>query len=197
MKQIESQLSSITMWLPAQARHARHARRESDGNLGGTCGIDRVVRRVLGAPPSREAEFTEFVEAASARLLRAALVLLRIPREAEDALRCAAVDVPARNARAPGLEVSSRFALVVRWERWRYRARHPVRSGASSTLPRSVVLSFTEGSTAAMYFVRVPAACPPSSEVLVFRYMLDASVADSRRLDIAEGTVKSAAVPRA
>ena len=39
------------------------------------------------APAGREAEFTEFVGSASARLLRAALVLLDSREEAEDALQ--------------------------------------------------------------------------------------------------------------
>jgi DNA-directed RNA polymerase specialized sigma24 family protein len=85
------------------------------------------VRRVLGAPPSREAEFTEFVEAASARLLRAALVLLDTREEAEDALQLALLRTYRRWDRArQAPEAYSRTVLVnVCRERWRYRARHP------------------------------------------------------------------------
>ena len=45
VKQVGASCSSITTGLPAQARHARHARRESHGNLGGSRGIDRVVEQ--------------------------------------------------------------------------------------------------------------------------------------------------------
>ena len=85
------------------------------------------MRRVRGAPPSREAEFTEFVGAASARLLRAALVLLDTREEAEDALQLALLRTFRRWDRArQAPEAYSRTVLVnVCRERWRYRARHP------------------------------------------------------------------------
>ena len=100
------------------------------------------MRRVLGAPPSREAEFTEFVEAASARLLRAALVLLDTREEAEDALQLALLRTYRRWDRArQAPEAYSRTVLVnVCRERWRYRARHPEAKGViADAIPQSVV----------------------------------------------------------
>ena len=59
----------------------------------------------------------------------------------------------------------------------------------------SVVMSFTEAVDRRHVLVRLLRRLPAvQREVLVFRYMLDASVADTAAaLDIAEGTVKSAA----
>jgi DNA-directed RNA polymerase specialized sigma24 family protein len=86
---------------------------------------------VLGAPAGREAEFTEFVEAASARLLRAALVLLDTREEAEDALQLALLRTYRRWDRArEAPEAYSRAVLVnVCRERWRHRRRHPEVTG--------------------------------------------------------------------
>ena len=156
------------------------------------------MRRIRGAPPSREAEFTEFVEAASARLLRAALVLLDTREEAEDALQLALLRTFRRWDRArQAPEAYGRTVLVnVCRERWRYRARHPeVKGVPAETSAQSVVTSFTEAVDRRHVLVRLLRRLPAvQREVLVFRYMLDASVADTAAaLDIAEGTVKSAA----
>jgi DNA-directed RNA polymerase specialized sigma24 family protein len=113
---------------------------------------------VLGAPPSREAEFTEFVEAASARLLRAALVLLDTREEAEDALQLALLRTYRRWDRArQAPEAYSRTVLVnVCRERWRYRGRHPEVKGVTTDVsPQSVVLSFTEAVDRRHVLVRV------------------------------------------
>ena len=66
---------------------------------------------------------------------------------------------------------------------------------ATDASPQSAVLSFTEAVDRRHVLVRVLRRLPAvQREVLVFRYMLDASVADTAAaLDIAEGTVKSAA----
>jgi len=156
------------------------------------------VRRIRGAPAGREAEFTEFVGSASARLLRGALVLLDTREEAEDALQLTLLRTFRRwdHARqAP--EAYSRTVLVnVCRERWRHRARHPEVTGLlTETGPRAVVTSFTEAVDRRHVLVRVLRRLPAvQREVLVFRYMLDASVADTAAaLGIAEGTVKSAA----
>jgi RNA polymerase sigma-70 factor (sigma-E family) len=156
------------------------------------------VRRVLGAPAGREAEFTEFVEAASARLLRAALVLLDTREEAEDALQLTLLRTYRRWDRArEAPEAYSRAVLVNTCrERWRHRLRHPEVHGVlTEASPQSVVTSFTEAVDRRHVLVRVLRRLPAvQREVLVFRYMLDASVADTAAaLDIAEGTVKSAA----
>src|SRR5207302_6203166 len=98
---------------PVRRASRERGRRESDGSLGRSRGIESVVRRVRGAPPSREAEFTEFVEAASARLLRAALVLLDTREEAEDALQLALLRTFRRWDRArQAPEAYSRTVLV-------------------------------------------------------------------------------------
>ncbi len=156
------------------------------------------MRRARGAPAAYEAEFTEFVGAASATLLRAALVLLDTREEAEDALQVALLRTFRRwdHAReAP--EAYSRVVLVnVCRERWRHRARHPEVTGALPDAgPRAVVTSFAEAVDRRHVLVRVLRRLPAvQREVLVFRYLLDATVAETAAaLGIAEGTVKSAA----
>jgi RNA polymerase sigma-70 factor (sigma-E family) len=151
------------------------------------------VRRARGA--SREAEFTEFVEAASAPLLRAALVLLRTREEAEDALQVTLLRTFRRWDHAKEApEAYSRTVLVnVCRERWRHRFRHP--EVLTDVGPHAVVTSFAEAVDRRHVLVRVLRRLPAvQREVLVFRYLLDASVAETAAaLDIAEGTVKSAA----
>ena len=154
------------------------------------------MRRARGA--SREAEFTEFVEAASAPLLRAALVLLRTREEAEDALQLTLLRTFRRWDHAKEApEAYSRTVLVnVCRERWRHRARHPELPGALTDAgPQVVVASFAEAVDRRRVLVRVLRRLPAvQREVLVFRYLLDATVAETAAaLGIAEGTVKSAA----
>lgn len=154
------------------------------------------MRRARGA--SREAEFTEFVEAASAPLLRAALVLLRTREEAEDALQLTLLRTFRRWDRArEAPEAYSRTVLVnVCRERWRHRARHPELTGALTDVGSQVVVaSFAEAVDRRRVLVRVLRRLPAvQREVLVFRYLLDATVAETATaLGIAEGTVKSAA----
>jgi RNA polymerase sigma-70 factor (sigma-E family) len=156
------------------------------------------VRRARGAPAGREAEFTEFVEAASASLLRAALVLLDTREEAEDALQLTLLRTFRRWDRAKQApEAYSRAVLVnVCRERWRHRARHPEVTGVLTDAgPQPVVTSFAEAVDRRHVLVRVLRRLPDvQREVLVFRYLLDATVAETAAaLGIAEGTVKSAA----
>lgn len=155
------------------------------------------MRRTRGAPADREAEFTEFVGTASPRLLRAALVLLDTREEAEDALQLALLRTFRhwdRARQAP--EAYSRAVLVnVCRERWRHRFRHPEVIGVlteSGSLP--VVTSFAEAVDRRHVLVRVLRRLPAvQREALVFRYLLDATVAETAAaLGIAEGTVKSA-----
>jgi DNA-directed RNA polymerase specialized sigma24 family protein len=79
----------------------------------------------------REAEFTAFVEAGSASLLRAALVLLDTREEAEDAVQTVLLRTFRRWEQAKQApEAYSRTVLVnVCQERWRYRGRHPEAPG--------------------------------------------------------------------
>jgi RNA polymerase sigma-70 factor (sigma-E family) len=170
--------------------------KETRWNRGRPRGIDTVVRRTRGA--SREAEFTEFVEAASAPLLRAALVLLRTREEAEDALQLTLLRTFRRWDHAKEApEAYSRTVLVnVCRERWRHRARHPELTGALTDVGSQVVVaSFAEAVDRRRVLVRVLRRLPAvQREVLVFRYLLDATVAETAAaLGIAEGTVKSAA----
>jgi RNA polymerase sigma-70 factor (sigma-E family) len=156
------------------------------------------VRRARGALAGREAEFTEFVGVASASLLRAALVLLGTREDAEDALQLTLLRTYRRWDRAKEApEAYSRAVLVnVCRERWRHRARHPEVTGVLTDAgPQAVVLSFTEAVDRRHVLVRMLRRLPAvQREVLVFRYLLDATVAEtSAALDIAEGTVKSAA----
>jgi RNA polymerase sigma-70 factor (sigma-E family) len=156
------------------------------------------VRRARGGPADREAEFTEFVGAASASLLRAALVLLDTREDAEAALQLTLLRTFRRWDRAKQApEAYSRTVLVnVCRERWRHRARHPEMTGLLGDAgPQAVVLSFTEAVDHRHVLVRMLRCLPVvQREVLVFRYLLDASVADTATaLGIAEGTVKSAA----
>lgn len=154
------------------------------------------MRRARGAPAGREAEFTEFAGTASARLLRAALVLLDTREEAEDALQVALLRTFRhwdRARQAP--EAYSRTVLVnVCRERWRHRFRHPEVTGVPPEAG-AVVASFAEAVDRRHVLVRVLRRLPAvQREVLVFRYLLDATVAETAvALGIAEGTVKSAA----
>lgn len=167
------------------------------------------MRRITGALAGataragrleREAAFTAFVEAASASLLRAALVLLDSREEAEDALQLTLLRTFRRWDRArQAPEAYSRAVLVnVCRERWRHRSRHPESVGVLSDLgdvDLADVVSFAEAVDRRHVLVRALRQLPDvQREVLVFRYLLDATVAETAAsLAIAEGTVKSAA----
>ena len=144
---------------------------------------------------NREAEFTAFVETASPALLRAALVLLDSREDAEDALQLTLLRTYRRWDRAK--EAPSAYARAVLInacrERWRHRARHPETSGDMEAL--GDVISFAEAVDRRHVLVRMLRRLPDvQREVLVFRYLLDATVGETAAaLGIAEGTVKSAA----
>lgn len=147
---------------------------------------------------AREAEFTAFVEAGSASLLHAALVLLDTREEAEDAVQTVLLRTFRRWERArQAPEAYSRAVLVnVCRERWRYRARHPESPGIMPYADHMAdVASFAEAVDRRHVLVRVLRQLPAvQREVLVFRYLLDATVAETAAtLGVAEGTVKSAA----
>ena len=146
----------------------------------------------------REAEFTAFVEAGSASLLRAALVLLDSREEAEDAVQTVLLRTFRRWEQArQAPEAYSRAVLVNACrERWRYRARHPEAPGVVAYADQLAdVASFAEAVDRRHVLVRVLRQLPAvQREVLVFRYLLDATVAETAAtLGVAEGTVKSAA----
>ncbi len=162
-------------------------------------GIKDAVRGIraiaAGARASRDAEFTEFVQAASPSLLRAALVLLDSREDAEDALQVTMLRTYRRWEQAKDAPQAYARAVLVNAcrERWRHRGRHPEISQDLDELAN--VVSFAEAVDRRHVLVRVLRQLPDiQREVLVCRYLLDATVAETATaLDIAEGTVKSAA----
>ena len=156
----------------------------------------RGIRAIApGGRASRDAEFTEFVQAASPSLLRAALVLLPSREDAEDALQVTMLRTYRRweQARqAPGAYARAVLVNACR-ERWRHRGRHPEISQDVDEFAN--VVSFADAVDRRHVLVRVLRQLPGiQREVLVCRYLLDATVAETAfALDIAEGTVKSAA----
>ena len=156
----------------------------------------RRIRAVApGGRASRDAEFTEFVQAASPSLLRAALVLLESREDAEDALQVTMLRTYRRWDRAKEAPLAYARAVLVNAcrERWRHLRRHPEISQDVGELAN--VVSFAEAVDRRHVLVRVLRQLPAvQREVLVCRYLLDATVAETATaLDIAEGTVKSAA----
>ena len=144
---------------------------------------------------NREAEFTAFVEAASPSLLRAATVLLNSREDAEDALQLTLLRTYRRWEQAKEAPHAYARAVLVNAcrERWRHRNRHPEISQDLDQLGN--VVSFAEAVDRRHGLVRMLRQLPAvQREVLVCRYLLDATVAETATaLDIAEGTVKSAA----
>ena len=156
----------------------------------------RRIRAVApGARASRDAEFTEFVQAASPSLLRAALVLLASREDAEDALQVTLLRTYRRwdGAREAPLAYARAVLVNACRERWRHLRRHPEISQDVDELAN--VVSFAEAVDRRHVLVRVLRQLPDiQREVLVCRYLLDATVAETAAaLGIAEGTVKSAA----
>jgi len=146
----------------------------------------------------REVEFTAFVEAGSASLLRAALVLLDTREEAEDAVQTVLLRTFRRWEHAKEAPAAYSRAVLVNFcrERWRYRARHPETPGSTAYADQVAdIASFAEAVDRRHVLVRVLRQLPAvQREVLVFRYLLDATVAETAAaLGVAEGTVKSAA----
>jgi RNA polymerase sigma-70 factor (sigma-E family) len=148
-----------------------------------------------GARAVRDADFTEFVQAASPSLLRAALVLLGSREDAEDALQVTLLRTYRRWEQAKEAPQAYARAVLVNAcrERWRHRDRHPETSQDMDELAN--VISFAELVDRRRVLVRVLRQLPDiQREVLVCRYLLDATVAETATaLGIAEGTVKSAA----
>jgi DNA-directed RNA polymerase specialized sigma24 family protein len=143
----------------------------------------RGIRAIAsGARAIRDAEFTEFVQDASPSLLRAALVLLGSREDAEDALQVTLLRTYRRWDRVNACR-----------ERWRHRDRHPEVGQDMDELAN--VVSFAEAVDRRHVLVRMLRQLPDiQREVLVCRYLLDATVAETATtLDVAEGTVKSAA----
>src|SRR5579859_5457314 len=97
-----------------------------------------------GARASRDAEFTDFVQAASPSLLRAALVLLDSREDAEDALQVTLLRTYRRWEQAKQAPQAYARAVLVNAcrERWRHRRRHPEISQDLDELAN--VVSFAE-----------------------------------------------------
>ena len=156
----------------------------------------RGIRAIAsGARAARDAEFTEFVLAASPSLLRAALVLLDSREDAEDALQVTMLRTYRRWEQAKEAPHAYARAVLVNAcrERWRHRRRHPEISQDVDELAN--VVSFAVAADHRHVLVRVLRQLPDiQREVLVCRYLLDATVAETAgALGVAEGTVKSAA----
>jgi RNA polymerase sigma-70 factor (sigma-E family) len=156
----------------------------------------RGIRAIAsGARADRDGEFTEFVHAASPSLLRAAVVLLGSREDAEDALQITLLRTYRRWEQAKQAPEAYARAVLVNAcrERWRHRGRHPEISRDLGELAN--VVSFADAVDRRHVLVRVLRQLPDvQREVLVCRYLLDATVAETAiALDIAEGTVKSAA----
>jgi RNA polymerase sigma-70 factor (sigma-E family) len=156
----------------------------------------RGIRAIApGARASRDAEFTEFVRTASPSLLRAALVLLHSRADAEDALQVTLLRTYRRWEQAKQAPQAYSRAVLVNTcrERWRHRSRHPQISHDMDEL--ASVMSFAEAVDRRHELVHMLRELPDiQREVLVCRYLLDATVAETATaLDVAEGTVKSAA----
>ena len=153
------------------------------------------TRGASGARGVRDAEFTKFVQAASPSLLRAALVLLDSREDAEDALQLTLLRTYRRwdHARAEPKAYTRAVLVNACRERWRHRNRHPEINQDLDQLAN--VVSFAEAVDRRHVLVRMLRQLPDvQREVLVCRYLLDATVAETATaLDIAEGTVKSAA----
>ena len=156
----------------------------------------RGIRAIAsGARAIRDAEFTEFVQDVSPSLLRAAVVLLGSREDAEDALQVTLLRTYRRwdHAREAPKAYSRAVLVNICRERWRHRDRHPEISRDMDELAN--VVSFAEAVDRRRVLVRVLRQLPDiQREVLVCRYLLDATVTETATaLDIAEGTVKSAA----
>ena len=108
-----------------------------------------------GARASRDAEFTEFVQAASPSLLRAALVLLDSREDAEDALQVTLLRTYRRWEQAKQAPQAYARAVLVNAcrERWRHRRRHPEISRDLDELAN--VVSFAEAVDRRHVVVRV------------------------------------------
>jgi RNA polymerase sigma-70 factor (sigma-E family) len=180
-------------------RRPTDAAAEIRWNPRARCGIKDAVRGIragaAGARAGRDTEFTEFVQAASPSLLRAALVLVDSREDAEDALQVTLLRTYRRWEQAKEApQAYARTVLVnVCRERWRHRGRHPEISQDVDELAN--VVSFAEAVDRRHVLVRVLRQLPEvQREVLVCRYLLDATVTETAsELKIAEGTVKSAA----
>jgi RNA polymerase sigma-70 factor (sigma-E family) len=156
----------------------------------------RGIRAAASAARAvRDAEFTEFVQDVSPSLLRAAVVLLGSREDAEDVLQVTLLRTYRRWDQARAAPKAYARAVLVNAcrERWRHRDRHPEIGHDMDELAN--VVSFAEAVDRRRVLVRVLRQLPDiQREVLVCRYLLDATVAETAAtLDIAEGTVKSAA----
>jgi RNA polymerase sigma-70 factor (sigma-E family) len=156
----------------------------------------RGIRAAASAARAiREAEFTEFVQDVSPSLLRAAVVLLGSREDAEDVLQVTLLRTYRRWDQARAAPKAYARAVLVNAcrERWRHRDRHPEIGQDMDELAN--VVSFAEAVDRRRVLVRVLRQLPDiQREVLVCRYLLDATVAETAATrDIAEGTVKSAA----
>ncbi len=152
----------------------------------------------MSRPGEREQAFTQFVETGTPALLRAAYVLLGTREEAEDAVQLALLRTLQHWDRAQDAPAAYTRAVLVNVcrEHWRYGARHPEITGLSGDATTlAVITPFTDAVDHRRVLVGALRRLPEvQREVLVFRYLLDASVTETAvALGLPEGTVKSAA----
>jgi RNA polymerase sigma-70 factor (sigma-E family) len=158
-----------------------------------------MQRRLRGSPliahRQDEAEFREFAAGFSPTLVRAAYLLLGDRDAAEDAVQTVLLRTLRRwGAARSAPEAYSRRVLVnVCRDRWRDLRRHPV-SALDDPGARELGVSPLDGVAQRLAVQEGLAALNSHQrEVLVLRFFLDLSVAQTATLlEIPEGTVKSA-----
>jgi len=142
--------------------------------------------------------FRVFVAAYSPTLLRAALLLLRDRSAAEDVVQSTLLRTFRRwkRARDAPEAYSQRVLINLCHDHWRHRRRHPETDTLehSAQVPAPGVDLTDRMAQRQALEAGMAGLTTQQREVLVLRYFLDLSVAETaERLGIPEGTVKSAA----
>jgi RNA polymerase sigma-70 factor (sigma-E family) len=141
--------------------------------------------------------FRRFVVGFSPTLLRAAFLLLRDRGAAEDALQSTLLRTYRRwrRARVAPEAYSQKVLVNVCRDYWRYQRRHPVTESLDEVeLREPVTETWARVEERQALEQLLGELTPQQREVVVLRFYLDLSVAETAELlGIAEGTVKSAA----
>jgi len=142
-----------------------------------------------------EAEFREFASGRSGGLLRAAYLLLRDREAAQDAVQTTLMRTFGhwRHAREAPEAYSRRVLINVCKNHWRSQARHPEVHADETTGIDPVVSVLGQVDDRLTLDALLGELAAQQRAVLVLRFYLDLSVAETAALlDVAEGTVKSA-----
>ena len=141
--------------------------------------------------------FRRFVVGFSPTLLRAAFLLLRDRGAAEDALQVTLLRTYRRwrRARVAPDAYSQKVLLNVCRDYWRYQRRHPVAESLDEVeIRESATETWERVEERHALWQLLGELGPQQREVVVLRFYLDLSVAETAELlGIAEGTVKSSA----